>query len=161
MERIKGMYFNIFNTLAIKAIDNPVFNFFIVCGGSLITLLIGSWLPLMTTLLIIQAVDIVSGVMASGKEKTDGVAKGISSDRLYKGLKKKGGMWLLIIVANQVDVFAFDNLSVMKTVVISYLIANEGLSILENLDRLGVKVPKGLTKFLEKLREDNEEEHLD
>ncbi|MBS7576533.1 holin [Enterococcus sp. MMGLQ5-2] len=57
----------------------------------------------------------------------------------------------MFIVANQIDVFAFDNLSVMKTVVISYLIANEGLSILENLDRLVVKVAKGLTKFLEKL----------
>ncbi|WP_367649911.1 phage holin family protein [Enterococcus sp. MMGLQ5-2] len=48
-------------------------------------MLIGSWLPLMTTLLIIQVVDIISGIMASGKEKTAGIAIGISSNRLYKG----------------------------------------------------------------------------
>lgn len=141
----------VLNELMTKALGSGWFDGIILVLGAVIGTLIGSWVPLMTAFLILQSVDIVSGVMASGKEKND-----ISSSRFYGGLKKKGGMWLLIIVANQIDQFAFGTAPVVKTVVVSYLIANEGLSILENLGTMGVKIPKSVSKFLEKLRDENE-----
>lgn len=139
----------------LKAIGSGWFDTAVVLAGTVVGTLIGSWVPLMTAFLILQAVDIVSGVMASGKENNN-----VSSKRFYQGLKKKSGMWLLIIVANQVDQFAFGTAPVAKTVVVSYLIANEGLSVLENLGTLGIKIPKSISKFLEKLRDDNDNEEL-
>lgn len=138
-----------------KVIGSGWFDGIVIVLGALISTVVGSWLPLMTTFLVLQTVDIVSGVLATGKENND-----ISSKRFYEGLKKKGGMWLLIIVANQIDRFAFGSSPVVKTVVVSYLIANEGLSILENLGIMGIKIPKSIAKFLEKLRDENENTDL-
>ncbi len=138
-----------------RALGSGYFDGAVLISGTLASVLFGSWLPLMTTFLVLQAVDIVSGILATGKENKD-----ISSKRFYGGLRKKVGMWLLIIVANQIDRFTFDNLPVAKTIIVSYLIANEGLSVLENLGTMGIKIPKAVTKFLEKLRDDSDNDEL-
>lgn len=125
--------------------------FIIGIGGGIIAALFGSWLPLMTTLLIIQGADILTGVLSGGKDKA------VSSKSFFSGLKKKVGMWILIIIANIIDNIAFGGMPVAKTAATSFLIAGEGLSIVENLGILGVPIPQFISNYLQKLKDENDQ----
>lgn len=116
--------------------------------SSLVSLFFGTWIPLMTTLLVMNATDVATGFLKSGKKKS------IGSKALSKGIKKKVGQWMLIIVANSIDVVAFDGLPVAKTGVVGALIGTEGLSIVENLAEMGVWVPSSIKKYLSQIREE-------
>lgn len=109
----------------------------------------GTWLPLMTALLVIQAADIATGVMVGGKKKE------ISSTSFFDGLKKKVGMWVLIILANVLDVTFLGGVPVLKSAVCTFLLAGEGLSLVENAGLLGAPVPEFIKSYLEKLRDDS------
>lgn len=103
----------------------------------------------MTALLVIQAADIATGVLVGGKDKD------ISSRAFFDGLKKKVGMWVLIILANVLDVTFLGGVPVLKSAVCTFLLAGEGLSLVENAGLLGVPVPTFITSYLEKLRDDS------
>lgn len=64
----------------------------------------------------------------------------------------------MIAVANIIDANLIGgDKSPLRTVVISFYIANEGLSILENVGKF-VQYPKPLRNFLEQLRDKNNKE---
>lgn len=147
------------NGVKIKMVDD-YFRYIVLGIGSLTNVLIGSWLPMFTFLLVLQGVDIVSGMMASGVDGKRQDKANISSERFFQGLFKKGGGWLLIILANTLDAMAFNHLPVVKTIACSYLLYNEGLSIIENLGVLGVPIPPQIKKYLERLKQDVEETEL-
>lgn len=105
----------------------------------------------MTTLLVLNATDVLTGFLKSGKRH------GISSNEFYEGIKKKVGQWILIIVANSIDVVAFDNLPVAKTGVVGVLIGGEGISIVENLAEMGVWGTESVKKYLVQIRKENED----
>ena len=107
----------------------------------------------MTTLLVLNATDVVTGVMKGG------IRHSVGSRQFYVGIKKKGGHWILIIVANAVDTMAFDNMPIAKTGMVSFLIGTEGISITENVAILGVPVPKFITKYLIQIRDVNDDTH--
>lgn len=109
----------------------------------------GTWLPLMTALLVIQAADIVTGFMVGGKKKE------ISSATFFDGLKKKVGMWMLIVLANILDVTFLGGVPVLKSAVCTFLLAGEGLILVENAGLLGAPVPQFIKDYLEKLRDDS------
>lgn len=48
------------------------------------------------------------------------------------------------------------NTGAIRTLVIYYFVANEGLSIIENLSLAGVPIPKNLKKALKALRKESE-----
>lgn len=123
--------------------------------GGVVTLLFGSWIPLMTALLIVQGIDIVTGVLVGGKEDE------LGSRSFFKGLKRKVAMWMLIILAHIIDDIAFGGLPVAVTGVVSFLLAGEGLSIIENLNELGVPVPKFIKNHLQKMKEQHDKEQLE
>lgn len=116
----------------------------------MLAIIFGTWLPLMTALLIIQAADVATGLLVGGKRKE------ISSASFFDGLKKKVGMWILIILANVLDSTFLGGVPVLKSAVCTLLIGGEGLSLLENLGLLGVKIPAFIKQYLEKLRDDSE-----
>ena len=134
----------------IKENSSGILEYCTVVLGSVITIILGTWIPLMTTLLVLNATDILTGVMKGG------VKHSIGSRQFYAGLKKKGGHWILIIVANAVDTMAFDNIPIAKTGMVSFLIGTEGISITENVAILGVPVPKFITKYLIQIRDAND-----
>ena len=47
------------------------------------------------------------------------------------------------------------NTGAIRTLVIYYFVANEGLSILENLGQAGIPIPKGIKKALKILKDQN------
>lgn len=117
-------------------------------GGAL-AVIFGTWLPLMTAVLVVQAVDILTGVLVGGQKKE------ISSTSFFDGLKKKVGMWILIILANVLDTTFLGGVPVLKSAVCTFLIAGEGLSLIENAGLLGVPIPPFIKAYLEKLRDDS------
>lgn len=117
--------------------------------GGAVAILFGTWIPLLTAMLIAQGIDIASGLLVGSKKHE------VSSRTMYDGLKRKGGMWLLIIAANMLDIYFFGGVPVAKTAAASLCISVEGLSFLENMGKLGVPIPNAIKNFLIQLREDN------
>ena len=108
-------------------------------------------------------IDYVTGLVAA-KYRQDG---GISSYKSIRGIFKKIGMWLLIIVGAFMDIliqYAVECVGlgltvpfVVATVVAVWLVVNEIISILENLMDIGVNMPPFLmpvVKYIKKQVED-------
>ena len=89
---------------------------------------------LFKALLIFIVLDYLSGVMRAfytGK---------LSSQVGAKGIIKKIGYIILVIVVEILDILLKDN-GYLRNIVIYMFIANEGISILENWSAMGIKVP--------------------
>jgi len=106
----------------------------------------GLWVglnPLFQALMILMALDIVTG-MLSGY-----VAKQLSSDVSLRGVTKKA-LILLVVAAASVVAPHVGELPLAE-VVAAFYIAHEGLSIIENLGEAGLPVPQALKDALGKL----------
>jgi len=120
--------------------------------GMIVYYLLGRWIELMTVLIALNTLDIITGLMSGTKKRK------LSSRRFYNGIRRKAGMWILIIVANLIDTISFSSMPVAKTAMCSYLIGIEGLSNLENLGKMGVPMPLWINETLEKLKNENDDQ---
>ena len=128
--------------------------------GSAISYLLGGWETAIQTLVCFMLVDYITGIMLAILNKSTKSPKGgLSSQAGFKGIFKKAGMLIVVIIANRLDVLA--GTDIIRNGCIIVLIANEGLSIIENLGVMGVPVPKILIRFIEALKnKDNEQTEL-
>lgn len=111
-----------------------------------VTTLLGGWDKALEILLIFVIIDYITGVGSAIKNKK------LRSDVGFNGIFKKGSVFLVVIVAAQIDRITGNASAIFRTSTCFFFIANDGLSILENVGELGVKLPKFLTNALEKLR---------
>lgn len=93
-------------------------------------------------------IDYISGLIKAYNTKT------LSSSIGFKGILKKVGILLIVMLSVLVDRVTIDNGGI-RTLVIYYFVANEGLSILENLAEAGLPVPKTLKNSLKVIKKDN------
>lgn len=96
-------------------------------------------------LLAVMMIDFMTGIMK-------GVAgHRVSSNRAYKGIKKKAVMLMIIIIANQLDnlVGVVGETITFRLLFIYYYIGMEGISITENAEAIGVPVHPKLKQILE------------
>jgi toxin secretion/phage lysis holin len=123
-----------------------------ITGGAAasIAFLLGGLDNLVIALAIFMTVDYVTGVIAGFNDKE------ISSKRALKGLGKKGAMLSLVIISNQLDIITGNGSHFMRNSMIFFLIATEGISIIENLGKLGVSVPKFLSDRFEQMKNEND-----
>ena len=121
-------------------------------GISAVTQVFGGFDTLLRTLLVFMAVDFVSGIAAAVVFKTsDKTDTGRLSSRAgFEGLIKKGCCLLLIAVAVHLDALLGTNSFTRDAVIIAFIL-NELLSILENMGRMGIKLPAALTNAMEML----------
>lgn len=116
-------------------------------------------------LVLIMIVDQISGILAAKREALEhpGEKKyGISSRRMVLGIFKKVGYILTILVATIVDVLMDTMMkyigieSTIKTsfclLITVWFILGEAISILENVGRMGVKLPEVFKKVLSELQ---------
>lgn len=123
--------------------------------GGAIAGLFGGWDKLLVVLVAMMAVDYVSGVLVAvmGKsQKTE--YGGLSSKVGAYGLAKKGLMMLVVLVAALLDRAIGTQAAVFRDAACWFYIANEGLSLLENLSLAGVPFPEKLKEMLGQRRDE-------
>lgn len=122
--------------------------------------LFGGWDAALVTLLIFMGIDYVTGLIVAGvfhtSEKTENGA--LESRAGWKGLCRKGGTLLVVLVACRLDLMMGSNF-IRDAVVIAF-VANETISIIENAGLMGIPIPAVITRAIEvlKKRAESEEE---
>ncbi|MBP3457808.1 MAG: phage holin family protein [Lachnospiraceae bacterium] len=116
---------------------------------------IGGWLGyflggcdgLLVALVVFAVVDYITGVMCAVADKK------LSSEVGFKGICRKVLIFLLVGIANILDVQVIGTGSVLRTAVIFFYISNEGVSLLENATHLGLPIPEQMKAVLEQLHD--------
>ena len=103
----------------------------------------------MWAMIVFVLVDYITGVTAAA------VKRELSSEIGAKGIAKKVFEFLLVGIANVLDRQILKNGAALRTLVIFFYVANEGLSIIENCTRIGRPVPKVLKKLLKQLKDNS------
>ena len=119
-------------------------------GAGVMATLLGGWDKALEILLIFIVIDYVSGIVSAMKLKT------LRSSVGFEGIFKKGSIFLVVILAAQLDRLTGTTIALFRSATCFFFIANEGLSILENLGEIGVKLPSFMEKTLKRLRDDND-----
>ena len=121
---------------------------------------IGGWLGyflggcdgLLIALLLFVITDYITGVMCAIADRK------LSSAVGFKGICRKVLIFLLVGIANILDMQVIGTGSVLRTAVIFFYISNEGVSLLENAGHLGLPIPVKIKAVLEQLHDRAEQE---
>ena len=114
--------------------------------GGFIGWFLGGCDGLLYALLAFVVIDYITGVMCA-IENHD-----LSSEIGFHGICRKVLIFLLVGIANIVDVQVIGTGSVLRAAVCFFYISNEGLSILENAATLGLPIPEQLKKVLKQIK---------
>ena len=104
---------------------------------------------MLAILLVFMTIDFISGFIKAW------VLKEFDSSKFYIGGVKKLGILLIVAVAAQLDSLIHVDSMALRTVAISYYIANEGFSVLENWGQLGLPLPNPIKDALAKLKKED------
>lgn len=121
---------------------------------------VGGWLGyflggcdgLTIALVLFVVIDYITGVMCAVVDRK------LSSAVGFKGIFRKVLIFMLVGIANIIDVQVIKSGSVLRTAVVFFYLSNEGLSLIENSVHLGLPVPEKLKAVLKQLN-DKEENH--
>ena len=121
---------------------------------------VGGWLGyflggcdgLLYALLAFVVIDYITGVMCAVSDRT------LSSEVGFKGICRKVLIFLLVGVANILDVSVIGKGCVLRTAVIFFYLSNEGVSLLENASHLGLPGPGKIKDVLQQLHDRAEKE---
>ena len=116
---------------------------------------VGGWLGyflggcdgLLYALIAFVVIDYITGVMCAI------INKQLSSEVGFKGIFRKVLIFLLVGIANIIDVQVIGTGAVLRTAVIFFCISNEGVSLLENAGHLGLPIPEKIKTVLEQLHD--------
>ena len=100
---------------------------------------------LLYALIAFVVIDYLTGIMCAISDHT------LSSEVGFRGICRKVLIFLLVGIANVLDIHVLGNGSVLRTAVIFFYISNEGVSLLENAAHLGLPVPEKVKDVLEQL----------
>lgn len=116
--------------------------------GTFLIYIFGGWDIALQCLVIAIALDYISGLIKAYNTKT------LSSKIGIKGLLKKVGILCIVALSVLVDRITGET-GAIRTLVIYYFVANEGLSILENLGQAGLPIPSSIRKALQALKKES------
>lgn len=116
---------------------------------------VGGWLGyflggcdgLIIALLLFVVIDYITGVMCAVSDKK------LSSEVGFKSICRKVLIFMLVGIANIIDMQIIKSGSVIRTAVIFFYLSNEGLSLIENAAHLGLPVPDKLKAVLEQIHD--------
>ena len=115
--------------------------------GGYLGFFVGGVDGLMTALIIFMVIDYITGVMCAITDHA------LSSAVGFKGIARKILIFLMVGMANILDVNVIGTGSVLRTAAIFFYLSNEGVSLLENAAHLGLPVPGAIKEVLEQLHE--------
>lgn len=119
---------------------------------------IGGWLGyflggcdgLLYALIAFVVIDYITGVMCAISDHT------LSTQVGFRGICRKVLIFMLVGIANVLDIYVLSSGSVLRTAVIFFYISNEGVSLLENAAHLGLPIPEKIKVVLEQLHDRSE-----
>lgn len=122
--------------------------------------LLGGWIGyflggcdgLMIALVAFVIADYITGFMCAVADHR------LSSEVGFKGICRKVLIFILVGIANLLDMHIIKTGCVMRTASIFFYISNEGVSLLENAAHLGLPVPKKIKEVLQQLHNRAESE---
>ena len=106
---------------------------------------------LLFALVVFVSMDYITGVMCAAADRK------LSSEVGFKGICRKVLIFMMVGIANVLDVLIIGSGSVLRTAVIFFYLSNEGVSLLENAGHLGLPIPEKLKAVLEQLHRQSEE----
>jgi len=117
--------------------------------GAVFGYFFGGFDGLIHALLAFVVIDYITGIFAASIEHK------LSSAAGFVGIKRKLTIFILVGVAHILDdeLHLFGSPELLRDGVISFYLANEGLSILENAIRIGIPVPEVIKDKLEMFHE--------
>ena len=115
--------------------------------GGVIGYFVGGMDGLLTALVILMALDYITGVMCAIVDKQ------LSSAIGFKGIFKKVLIFMLVGVAHIVDMHVIGTGEALRSAVICFYLSNEGVSLLENAGHLGLPIPEKLKAILTQLHD--------
>ena len=102
------------------------------------------------TLIVFVVIDYITGVMIAI------IKKELSSKIGATGIFKKVLIFVFVGMGAIVDTELIKNGDTIRTAVIFFYIANEGISIFENASIIGVPIPKRLKNVLKEYKDDGD-----
>ena len=116
--------------------------------GSCLGFFLGDLDIFIYTLLCFVICDYLSGIIRAGFERK------LSSKVGFRGIFKKIMIFIIVGIANLCDKNLIQNEAMIRSAIIFFYIANEGLSILENSLTIGIPIPEKLKILLEQFKEE-------
>ncbi|MDU5086014.1 MAG: phage holin family protein [Anaerococcus vaginalis] len=121
---------------------------FFTIFGSLIGFFLGDLDIFIYSLTAFVICDYISGIIRAGFERKLSLKIG------FKGILKKIMIFIIVGIANICDKNLIKNQAMIRSSIIFFYIANEGLSILENALAIDLPIPKKLKILLEQFKEE-------
>ena len=116
--------------------------------GSVISELFGGWTSAMTTLVIFMLIDYITGILVAAVFKKSNKTEdgGLESKAGWKGLIRKFSTLLIVLISIRLDIIF--NTTIISDCVVFTFLANELLSLLENVGLMGIPLPSVLTEVI-------------
>lgn len=114
---------------------------------SLLLYLVGGFDALFRALLVMMALNYITGLIKSFKKKK------VNSKTAYKGFWKKIVILIIVVGATQMDII-LQGMGI-RTLVLMFYVATEFLSIIENAAVLGIPIPVKLKNALEQCKDES------
>lgn len=124
---------------------------FAVVGGAL-GQLFGGWDVALQVLCLMMAFDYITGVVCAlvWKKSLKSEDGAFDSKASIKGIFRKMGVLLAVLIACKLDVFM--GTEFVRMAAITFFIANDGFSVIENLGIMGVPMPDVIKNAFEALK---------
>jgi len=131
--------------------------FFAAVGGAIASFFI-TMPPLVWILIAVMSIDFVTGLICGAMGLSEKTENGyLKSHEAFKGLLKKSLILLVVLLASLLDMAVSKGTGIQFEATMGaaclWFIASEGLSILENVARMGVPVPKIMLRLLEIMKD--------
>ena len=116
--------------------------------GGFFAAIFGQWDSILWALLVIMVLDYLTGVIKAV------YTKNVSSEVGFKGLLKKITILIIVALSYVLQQITGDNVAI-REIVIMFYIANEGISVLENVAVIYPRMPKAIKDILLQIRDSN------
>ena len=117
----------------------------------------GGWTAQLDVLVYFMLADYATGLIVAWMGKSPKTENGGPSSKIgFQGILKKLLMLGLVFAAAQIDIAMGSGTFLIRDAAVWFYLANEGLSILENMTLAGVPFPKKVKDLLGKIKKDND-----
>jgi toxin secretion/phage lysis holin len=122
-----------------------LYDAFVISAGAVFGFMFGELCGLFYALIAFVVLDYITGVIVAITKRC------LSSEVGFMGICKKITIFIVVAVANIIDVHIIKEGAILRTAALFLFISNEGISLLENAANMGVPIPKKILVVLQQI----------